>query len=270
MIITPPSSSNFNKYYATNLSSKLGVEYLQDFYQRNVLNVKKLDGTSIDEMVNDGIHPSMIQKLKTWLETAAIRELGTIIGQPLKDFINEYKSYFKAIRIERYSREVFDVKTVYQSLMKGLYNTLIVKLNNDVIGELLLNGLIKNVNLDKNIIDTCEVILNKRALKQRYQEVVQETLEKIKENSELLRTQGYKPRFFTKDIKITDIQGILRTYVKDYFVIAYENSKILIFDEDMNSGGTFKIAIDALATKMFKPTSQNTLCLANGYKLKGF
>ena len=43
-IVAAPSSSKYNEYYCKNLSMKLGVPYIHNFFMRNVLNVKCDDG----------------------------------------------------------------------------------------------------------------------------------------------------------------------------------------------------------------------------------
>ena len=47
----------------------------------------------------------------------------------------------------------------------------------------------------------------------------------------------------------------------------YSNAKFLLFDEDINSGATLKILIDAMASHNIKE-SQIT-CLVNSYYLNG-
>ena len=39
-IVSAPSSSKFNLYYCTRLSQKLGVPYLNNFFQRNLINIQ--------------------------------------------------------------------------------------------------------------------------------------------------------------------------------------------------------------------------------------
>jgi hypoxanthine phosphoribosyltransferase len=50
----------------------------------------------------------------------------------------------------------------------------------------------------------------------------------------------------------------------------YRNAKFLIFDEDINSGATLKIVIDALEEKLPENTENNMMCLVNAYSASGF
>lgn len=50
----------------------------------------------------------------------------------------------------------------------------------------------------------------------------------------------------------------------------YRNAKFLIFDEDINSGATLKIVIDALEEKLPEQSSNNIMCLVNAYSASGF
>jgi ligand-binding sensor protein len=45
----------------------------------------------------------------------------------------------------------------------------------------------------------------------------------------------------------------------------FKNAKFLIFDEDINSGATLKIVIDALTEKLPEQSSSNLMCLVNAY-----
>ena len=100
--------------------------------------------------------------------------------------------------------------------------------------------------------------------------------------SELLTTEGMRLRMDYARSKITNFKKHLREYVHDLYIIAdehltngnlqkrYGNAKFLIFDEDINSGATLKLTIDALEDKLPSHNNQNILCLVNGYSASGF
>jgi hypoxanthine phosphoribosyltransferase len=50
----------------------------------------------------------------------------------------------------------------------------------------------------------------------------------------------------------------------------YRNAKFLIFDEDINSGATLKLCIDALEEKIPDANEKNIMCLVNAYSAKGW
>ena len=98
--------------------------------------------------------------------------------------------------------------------------------------------------------------------------------------AEILATKGYKLN--TKRTKITNFKKHLREYIHNLYVIAdehltngnlqkrYGNAKFLIFDEDINSGATLKLTIDALEDKLPAQTSNNLICLVNAYSASGY
>ena len=50
----------------------------------------------------------------------------------------------------------------------------------------------------------------------------------------------------------------------------YRNAKFLIFDEDISSGATLKLCIDALEEKIPDANEKNIMCLVNAYSAKGW
>ena len=50
----------------------------------------------------------------------------------------------------------------------------------------------------------------------------------------------------------------------------YRNAKFLIFEEDINSGATLKLCIDALEEKIPDANEKNIMCLVNAYSAKGW
>ena len=112
---------------------------------------------------------------------------------------------------------------------------------------------------------------------------MQQVLQIIQQYSEQLQERGYKLRFNTKRFKITQIKKQFRPFLNNVYIVAdkylnqnnelftrYKNAKFVIFDEDINSGATLKLAIDALKEKLPENTDNNILCLVNAYSGSGF
>lgn len=100
--------------------------------------------------------------------------------------------------------------------------------------------------------------------------------------AETLKTRGFKLRFDAKRFKITAFKKQFRPFLSNIYIIAdeymndgelmtrYRNAKFLIFDEDINSGATLKIVIDALQEKLPEQNDNNLMCLVNAYSGSGF
>ena len=93
-------------------------------------------------------------------------------------------------------------------------------------------------------------------------------------------TQGYRPTYRETQFKITRMDKRYRQYLQNMYVIAdknmtgdalqkrYQNAKFLIYDEDVNSGTTLRLVIDALNEKL--PDGEHQImCMANAYSNSG-
>ena len=108
------------------------------------------------------------------------------------------------------------------------------------------------------------------------------TFELVKQYSNILKETGYKLRFNTKRFKVTQVPKQYRPYLNGVYIIAdnymnngklmsqFRNAKFLIFDEDINSGATLKLCIDALEEKIPEAHQNNILCLVNAYSSSGW
>ena len=116
----------------------------------------------------------------------------------------------------------------------------------------------------------------------RFNDVLIEIQKLIKQYETQIIESGYKLNFKTKKFKITKFPKRLRPFLHDVYIVAdqytnngkllsrYKNGKFLIFDEDINSGATLKLAIDALEDKLATPDSSKILCLVNAQSSSGF
>jgi len=89
-IVSVPSSSNFNVYFSRRLSEKIGVPYLKDFFQKNIIGLK------IDNAIYDsGIPTSAIQDLECQLVSASLNVITKEISLPIVNFFKKYSSIFE-------------------------------------------------------------------------------------------------------------------------------------------------------------------------------
>jgi hypothetical protein len=88
-IIAAPSSSKFNDYYCKRLSDKTGINYIKDFFKRNLIDA------SIDEesMRKDGYDEAEIEALKRKIVSAALGDIIEEISNPIDNFISIHKEY---------------------------------------------------------------------------------------------------------------------------------------------------------------------------------
>ena len=132
----------------------------------------------------------------------------------------------------------------------------------------------------------------KTKLSRRYQELLRNLDARIKICSNYLKDEngGWKLSY-CKKFKITDIDIKARPYVKNAYVVSdseldvddnlferYRDANFLLVDEDMNSGGTLKLMIEALKDQVVghvgkkgrrgRIKSDQITCLVNAYTLK--
>lgn len=136
LIISVPSSSKFNEYYCTNLSNKLGIPYVKDFFQRNTLNVRLEDGHDINELKKNGIDDGSIQRFVTSVKRIAKSEISYLIGQPITKFVESKASELNNISKVKYSREKWQFGEIKNALVKNIYLMINHK---DNISEFLTN-----------------------------------------------------------------------------------------------------------------------------------
>jgi hypothetical protein len=115
-----------------------------------------------------------------------------------------------------------------------------------------------------------------------FNSLLMETMNLVLKYSDILKNNGYKLRFNIKKFKITSFKKMFRPFLSNLYIIAdeymsngelmnrFKNAKFLIFDEDINSGATLKIVIDALEEKLPEQNSSNLLCLVNAFSNSGF
>lgn len=283
-IVAAPSSSEFNKYYCINLSRKIGVPFVENFFKRNLINVV-LDE---EQMIKDNLSELDIMRLKKDVLSAMHGEISSYAKVPINNFFEKYKDILTQISIGKNSREKISEGVIKNSLYIYIYNALKEKPNEETknVYKLLLNKMINNEikfanssSLDTNhiineIMKRIKLNIGKKIFLQLLEEVdliLKQYETKIQEGFQINMSQ----------FKIVKIEKRFRKYLNNVYVISdemmnnddelftrYQNSKYLIFDEDINSGATLKLVIDALQDKL-QNSQQNIMCLVNAYSSEG-
>jgi len=286
-IVSAPSSSKFNEYYCKNLSNKLGINYINDFFKRNVINVRYADS---QDLLSKGFSPKDVLEFENQAKNIAYNEIAYIISEPIRKFIYENSNIFSNISIERNSREKFTLNDIFDCVMIYAYKTIIENINKK---DNVTLHLVKNFLKEKNKLYTKQYdskrIFNEVSLRIKtkigikvFNSLLLETMELVSKYSNMIKTNGYKLKFNIKKFKITNFKKMFRPFLSNLYIIAdtymsngelmnrFKNAKFLIFDEDINSGATLKIVIDALEEKLPEQSSNNLLCLVNAFSNSGY
>lgn len=290
-IVAAPSSSQFNHYYCINLSRKLGCEYIQDFFKRNLLNIQYTQDIE-NEMIRDGISPMDRLEIETTIRQAVLSEVAFYAKQPIIKFVNNYVDLFSNISKENYSREKVDINTIIDILAKYIQTALFSTTNDETNGniyKLILQKIYQNqINLGKHsklnlnyLSSSILKLIQLKIGKKKLQELI-EQVDIILKKYEQQLLNGRNFNILSSPFKITSVQKRFRKYLKNVYVIAdkalnkeenlltrYQNSKYLIFDEDVNSGATLKLVIEALQDKL-NNSQKNIKCLVNAHSTSGW
>ena len=286
VIVSAPSSSKFNQYYCTNLSNKLGIPYITDFFKRNVINVRYANG---EDLLAKGFSPKDIMEFESQAKNIAYNEIAYYVSEPIRNFLKQYEAIFNNISLQKHSREKTSMKDVFDCTMIYAYKTIVNSLDNDLVSEHLCKNFLSNQNKlyqksydSSHIFNEVSLRIKTKIGQKVFNQVLMQTKELIEQYSDMLKQRGYKLRFNTKRFKITAFKKQFRPFLSNLYIIAdeymnngellkrYRNAKFLIFDEDINSGATLKIAIDALEEKLPEQSSNNIMCLVNAYSASGF
>ena len=286
VIVSAPSSSKFNQYYCTNLSNKLGIPYISDFFKRNVINVRYANG---EDLLDKGFSPKDVMEFESQAKNIAYNEIAYYVSEPIRHFLKQYETIFNNISLQKHSREKTSMKDVFDCTMIYAYKTIVNSLDNDLVSGHLCKNFLSNQNKlyqksydSSHIFNEVSLRIKTKIGQKVFNQVLMQTKELIEQYSDMLKQRGYKLRFNTKRFKITAFKKQFRPFLTNLYIIAdeymnngellkrYRNAKFLIFDEDINSGATLKIVIDALEEKLPEQSSNNIMCLVNAYSASGF
>lgn len=271
-ILDAPSSSNFNHYYCTNLSNKLGVEYRTGFFQRNMLNVSLDD----EKMRKDGVNETIINNSKQIVSKAAISEVTSYMTDCVEKFVDENYAYLNGISLERLSRMKVDRNLLIDFIREqSYYGLLSIKQKNPKTTNLymyLVNHFADYKKSIKSTVFNTEHISNeiskilRTRLSKKYQLLLSEIDNITTKYENILLTNGMALSS-CKKFKATDIDERVRPYLRNAYVVAdkemaynkngildklresLQNKHFLIVDEDMDSGATLQLLISALKDK---------------------
>lgn len=286
VIVSAPSSSKFNQYYCTNLSNKLGIPYISDFFKRNVINVRYANG---EDLLDKGFSPKDVMEFESQAKNIAYNEIAYYVSEPIRNFLKQYETIFNNISLQKHSREKTSMKDVFDCTMIYAYKTIVNSLDNDLVSGHLCKNFLSNQNKlyqksydSSHIFNEVSLRIKTKIGQKVFNQVLMQTKELIEQYSDMLKQRGYKLRFNTKRFKITAFKKQFRPFLTNLYIVAdeymnngellkrYRNAKFLIFDEDINSGATLKIVIDALEEKLPEQNSNNIMCLVNAYSASGF
>ena len=285
-ILSAPSSSKYNDYYCSRLSTKLNVPYNNEFFKRNVVNaVFDKNGAK-----SAGATEKDITLLEYTIRNAALTEIATIISEPIKNFVSQNFKYFNNIRNKKFSRATLTADNISAIISAYVYEfakKFIMK-EGAKSGDLLSMSLLVSTEkeLKSKFVDLDSVrqqidSIVKKYLPNEFSNAVKQTVWNVATYHNKLLNEGYYPKFESKRFKIVTIEKRFRPFVKNAYIIAdkelnsqsgelltrYKNSTFLLFDEDINTGTTLKILIDCLNEK--NVNDNQIVCLANAYSPKG-
>ena len=286
VIVSAPSSSKFNSYYCKNLSNKLGIPYISDFFKRNVINVKYADG---QDLLSKGFSPKDVFEFESQAKNIAYNEIGHIVSTPIRKLIYDNPEIFGNISLKKHSRDKVSLEEVFDCTMIYAYQTILEDLNKDTVSKHIVRNFLKerkklyNKKYDStHIFNEVSFRIKTKIGQKVFNNILLETTNLVLQYSDILKNKGYKLRFNVKRFKITSFKKMFRPFLSNIYIIAdeymnngelmnrFKNAKFLIFDEDINSGTTMKIVIDALEEKLPEQNENNIMCLVNAYSGSGY
>lgn len=290
-IVSAPSSSKFNEYYCINLSRKLGIEYIKDFFKRNVINLT-FDERTENELRQAGANEADVLKIKTAIINGVYGEILNAMKQPIVRFVNEHADIFSVIKTEHYGRVNADINYTTSIITNDICKSLVKECttqNKTMVYKNIAKSYIKGELMKKQYTNPQAQHIREEVGKAIQLKIGQGVFVQLLQQVDAI-LQQYSDRFvagFTikpnnKKFKIVDIEQRFRTCIHDVYVIAdkelnqatnqlltkYQNANFLIFDDDMNSGATLKIVCNALQEKLDNP-DEKIKCLVNGFSLTG-
>ena len=293
-IIAAPSSSKFNAYYATNLSRKLGTaQYVEDFFQRNLINFTNEEGQMITEkMRNDGVPEKLITDFQKTMENVALGEIADAVASPMRKLIKDNYRELSLISAERYSRQKVNMDILTRLVLKQSYSIIVKLIQNQKkeeisnVSKYLTEVFLSNdkylYNNDLYLMNEFRNRIKLKLGKKYFEQVIMQMYNLVVQYGNQLESRsGYKLKF-NKPFKITKLSKYVRPYLTNMYVVAdknfnenhelftrYANGKFLIVDEDLNSGATLANVIRALQNVMPTQNQNNIVCLTNAYSSSG-
>lgn len=279
-IVAPPSSSPFNKYYCTNLSRKLGCEYVDDFFQRKLIRVRVNGQDAEEAMRNAGFSEGEIWSFEEKVKLLAFKEVAQEIRTPIANYI-EHMQFQKRIKDAAVHWPQFKGKSyeeLVDMIIDDIFHGAVTYIEDNAIAQLLLSKGLASYQFNRVLEYT---ILNQKT-KKPIENLMRKTSELLVKYADILVNKGGFQLKNNKAFKIVNFSMKERPFLKNVYIVAdknlskngelltrYKNKKILIFDEDINSGTTLRLVINALQEKTMDASNKNVMCLVNGYSESG-
>lgn len=288
-ILSAPSSSKFNQYYCTNLSRKLNIPYINDFFKRNIINVR-FDEETERKMVSMGADDGTILKIKHLLINALYGEISDEVKNTVMNFVTENGISFKeALRNYRGFTNVdknFGVTILCNDICTEIINNNLT-IDSTLVYKRMVERIIKNTS--NNYSGKPVVQKHQREMSRIIRNVIgEERMKFLMFKIDLIFDKYDKSikngfTYIPKRFKITAIPQRFRNCIKNVYIVSdqylnkqdnslqnkFKNANFLIFDEDINSGATLKMVCDALQDLMDNHDSK-IKCLVNAYSNSGF
>lgn len=291
-IISPPSSSQFNEHYCIRLANKINAQYVPNFFEKNATEIVY----DKEAALKSGLTQTDVMSFDIQINQAVRNEIGYICGKPISQFMDANSNQFQRIRLAKSSREFAPfhlVKQIYVNYINDLVYQYFDESNDlDTITNYIISAA-KRVAVDEShkvsgydydfLLSQIKKVTNKhggmlRDANNTFHQVISEVVRYVNYYRKKL-TDGYKINFNSSTFKIVKFDMRFRPFIKNLYVVArknfnsnnellskYKTSRFLIFDEDLNSGGTLKNIIDALISTLPANynASANIKCLVNG------
>ena len=288
-IISVPSSSKFNQYYSINLSNKLGIPYIQNFFRKDILSVR-FDGEDVyDRMMKEGFSEKEILMFTTQVKNVWMIQLENEIKQVVSNFIRQNADFFTALlgNLQKTYNKDLTMRDIVTNLSALCYESLRM---HDIYSDMLTKYMLDNFNklavynneFKREILAKMKSLIPTVLGKRKFGELLHIISNLMLQNKNYLENKGIALKFNRKDFKITNFDKRFRPFLTGLYVIAdenlnkngellnsFRNGKFLIVDEDINSGASFKLCIDALKQKLPNHNDKRIMCLANAYSASG-
>lgn len=279
-IVAPPSSSKFNNYYSINLSRKLGCEYIENFFKKSTFQVKVNGGQDTEIMKKHGFTDKDIFIFENKVKMLAFKQITNEIRTPIYKFVTN--PVFKARIIESEKKLPILKGKNYEQIVNMIIDDIFTKsisyVQNKEIAQQIINKGLETYDYKGVLGNT---ILNQKTRKP-LDELHYKIAQLLEKYSQVLISKGGFKIYAINDFKITDFDKRERMFLDNCYVVAdkelsknggllsrYKGKKFLIFDEDINSGGTLKMVINALMENTNDVQPQNVMCLCNAYSKTG-
>ena len=246
-------------------------------------------------MKQNGCTDAEIEDFKHSVKIFAYREIFYLATQPLSKFLRDNEQYFGNISSKPNSREKIPFARMERYLVSNALSNIASSIDggNTKLTKAVIRTFDSSVNQDflgtgkkntEHVQKQIAATITQHGLTKAYYEAIFATEKAMMPYIQQLMEKGYRLSLNTpaKQFKITDFDQRFRPYLRKVYVIAdgllnkdnelesrFRNAKYLIYDEDINSGATLKLTIDAINENIPEHSDNDILCLVNAYSPGG-